>query len=79
MFSGLASIPQAEKIHSSIVFETLAKGIKMRQESKALFPVKFEEMVEMPIDDVRKKLNIVHLKNGPGRYQYPKIKEAGIC
>jgi ubiquinone biosynthesis protein COQ4 len=36
-------------------------------------------MVEMPIDDVRKKLNIIPLNNGPGWYQYPKIKEAGIC
>lgn len=29
-FLGIASIPQAEKIHPSMVFETLAKGIKMR-------------------------------------------------
>ena len=77
-FPGLASIPQSEKIHSSMVFETLAKGMKMAQECKPLFPVKFEEMVEMPIDDVRKKLNITPVKEGPSWYQYPKIKEAGI-
>jgi hypothetical protein len=50
----------------------------MAQECKSLFPVKFEEMVEMPIEDVRKKLNITPLKEGPSWYQYPKIREAGI-
>ena len=39
---GIASIPQAEKIHSSMIFERLAKGINVRQEAKALFPVRFE-------------------------------------
>lgn len=77
-FPGLASIPASEKIHSSTIFETLSKGIKMAQESKPLFPVKFEEMVEMPLEEVRKKLNIIPIKEGPSWYQYPKIKEAGI-
>ena len=77
-FPGLASIPQSEKIHSSTVFDTLSKGIKMGREAKALSPIKFEEMVEKPLEEVRKELNIIPLKEGPSWYQYPKIKEAGI-
>jgi hypothetical protein len=50
----------------------------MAQECKPLFPVKFEEMFEKPLDEVRKELNITPLKEGPNWYQYPKIKEAGI-
>jgi len=49
----------------------------MAQECKPLFPVKFEEMLEKPLE-VRKELNITPLKEGPSWYQYPKIKEAGI-
>lgn len=77
-FPGLANIPQSEKIHSSVVFETLAKVIKMAREAKPLFPVKFEEMVDRPIDDVRKELNIIPIKEGPSWYQYPKIKDDTI-
>lgn len=50
----------------------------MAQESKSFFPVKFEEMVEVPLEEVRKKLNIVPINEGPSWYQYSKIKEAGI-
>ena len=77
-FPGLASIPNSEKIHLSAIFGTLSKGIKMAQECKPLFPVKFEEMLERPLDEVRKKLNITPLNDGPSRYQYLKIKEVGF-
>ena len=77
-FPGLTSIINSEKIHSSAIFGTLSKGIKMAQECKPLFPVKFEELLEKPLDEVRKELNITPLKEGPSWYQYPKIKEAGI-
>ena len=76
-FPGLASIFNSERIHSSTIFGTLSKGIKMAQEYKLLIPVKFEEMLEKPLDGVRKELNITPLKEGPCWYQYPKIKEAG--
>ncbi|CAN5806525.1 hypothetical protein BH23THE1_BH23THE1_18610 [soil metagenome] len=35
-------------------------------------------MYERPLDDVRKELNIIPIKEGPSWYQYPKIKEVGI-
>lgn len=76
-FLGLATILNSERIHSSAIFATLSKGIKMAQESKPLFPVKFEEMLEKPLDEVRKELNITPLREGPSWYQYSKIKEAG--
>ena len=64
-FPGLAKIPESEKVQSGLVFDTLSKGIKMGREAKPLFPVKFEEMVEKPIEEVRKELNIAPIKEGP--------------
>ncbi len=52
-FPGLASNPNSEKIHSSAIFGGLSKVIKIAQECKPLFPVKFEEMLERPLDEVR--------------------------
>jgi len=77
-FPGLASIPNSENIHSYAIFEIFSKRIKMIQECKPLFSVKFEEMFEKPLDEVRKGLNITPLKEGPSWYQYPKIKKADI-
>ncbi|HMH10436.1 MAG TPA: Coq4 family protein [Candidatus Nitrosopolaris rasttigaisensis] len=77
-FPGLAKIPESEKIQSSLVFDTLSKGLKMGREAKSLFPVKFEEMIEMPIEDVRKELKITPIKEGPSWYQYPKLKDEGL-
>jgi|tagenome__1003787_1003787.scaffolds.fasta_scaffold13816651_2 hypothetical protein len=45
-FPGLASIPQSEKIHSSTVFDTLSKGIKMGREAKALFPINLKKWLK---------------------------------
>ncbi len=77
-FPGLAKIPESEKIQSSLVFDTLSKGLEMGREAKSLFPVKFEEMIEMPIEDVRKELKITPIKEGPSWYQYPKLKDEGL-
>jgi ubiquinone biosynthesis protein Coq4 len=73
-FPGLAKIPESEKVQSGLVFDTLSKGIKMGREAKPLFPVKFEEMVEKPIEEVRKELNIAPIKEGPSWYQYSQLK-----
>jgi ubiquinone biosynthesis protein COQ4 len=43
---------------ADLVFDTLSLGIKMGRESKPLFPVRFEEMYEKPLKDVRKDLFI---------------------
>jgi ubiquinone biosynthesis protein COQ4 len=75
-FPGIAKIPESEKSQSNIVFDTLSKGIKMGHEAKPLFPVKFEEMLERPIEDVR--LNINPIREGPSWYQYPQLKDAGL-
>jgi ubiquinone biosynthesis protein Coq4 len=77
-FPGLAKIPESEKLQSGLVFDTLSKGIKMGREAKPLFPVKFEEMVEKPIEELRKDLNITPIKDGPSWYQYPNLKDAGL-
>jgi ubiquinone biosynthesis protein COQ4 len=52
-FPGLASNPNSEKIHSSAIFGELSKVITIAQEYKPLLPVKFEEMLERPLDEVR--------------------------
>ena len=61
-----------------LVFDTLSKGLKMGRETKSLFPVKFEETIEMPIEDVRKELKITPIKECLSRYQYPKLKDEGL-
>ena len=45
---------------------------------KKLFPMKFEEMLERPIQDVRKELNITPVREGPSWYQNPKLNDAGL-
>lgn len=59
-----------------LVFDTLSKGLKMGRETKS--PVKFEETIEMPIEDVRKELKITPIKECLSRYQYPKLKDEGL-
>jgi ubiquinone biosynthesis protein COQ4 len=77
-FPGIAKIPESEKSQSNTVFDTLSKGIKMGREAKPLFPVKFEEMLERPIEDVRRELNINPIREGPSWYQYQQLKDAGL-
>jgi ubiquinone biosynthesis protein Coq4 len=50
-------MPESEKFMGSFVFDTLSAGIKMGRQAKQLFPVKFEEMLASPIQDVRMELN----------------------
>ena len=38
----------------------------------------FEEMLERPIQDVRKELNITPVREGPSWYQNPKLNDAGL-
>lgn len=45
-------------------YDALSIGIKMGREAKRLFPIKFEEMINIPIQDVRKDLNITPVKDG---------------
>jgi ubiquinone biosynthesis protein COQ4 len=77
-FPGLSNLPDEEKFLGGLAFDTLSTGIKMGREAKSLFPVKFEEMLEVPIEDVRKNLNITPIKEGPSWYQYPNLKDAGL-
>ena len=86
-FPGLASLGAGEKgkqvtdmINAGMVFDTLSAGINMGRKAKTLFPLKFEEMLDMPLEEVRKDLNINPIKEGPGSwYQDPKLKDAGLA
>ena len=83
----MASLGAGEKgkqvtdmINAGMVFDTLSAGINMGRKAKTLFPLKFEEMLKMPLEEVRKDLNINPIKEGIGSwYQDPKLKDAGLA
>ena len=43
------------KIFGRLGLDTLSAGIKMGREAKRLFPVRFEEMLNRPLEEVRKE------------------------
>ena len=82
-FPGLVEFGAAEKIETAklagIVFDTLSMGVNMGRKANPLFPLKFEEMFKMPLEEVRKDLNITPIKEGPvSWYQDPLLKDAGL-
>jgi ubiquinone biosynthesis protein COQ4 len=77
-FPGLSRMPESEKFLGGLVFDTLSIGIKMGREAKQLFPMKFEEMLERPIQDARKDLKITPVREGPSWYRNPKLNDAGL-
>jgi ubiquinone biosynthesis protein COQ4 len=78
-FPALARIPKNEKFLGGYVFDTLSAGIKMGRGAKQLFSMKFEEMLERPIQEVRNELNITPIIEGPSWYRNPKLKNAGLA
>ena len=61
------------------VFDTLSLGIKMGRECKPIFPVKFEEIYDTPLEDVRKELNIIPVKEGHvSWYKDPDLVKLGL-
>lgn len=77
-FPTLSKMPDSEKFLGGLVFDTLSAGIKMGREAKQLFPMKFEEMLERPIQDVRKELNITPIRDGPSWDQNVKLRDSGL-
>lgn len=71
-------MPDSEKFLGGLVFDTLSSGIKIGREAKQLFPMKFEEMLDRPIQDVRKELNITPIRDGPSWYQNVKLRDSGL-
>ena len=66
-------------IFAGMVFDTLYAGINMGRKAKTLFPLKFEEMLKMPLEEVRKDLNITPVREGLcSWYQDPALKDAGL-
>ena len=66
-------------INAGMVFDTLYAGINMGRKAKTLFPLKFEEMLKMPLEEVRKDLNITPVREGLcSWYQDPALKDAGL-
>lgn len=72
-------MPDSEKFLGGLVFDTLSSGINIGREAKQLFPMKFEEMLDRPIQDVRKELNITPIRDGPSWYQNVKLRDSGLA
>jgi ubiquinone biosynthesis protein Coq4 len=58
-------------------FKVIQMGIEMGESAKKLFPIKFEEHLERPLDDIRQELNIIPVTEGPySWYSDPALKAA---
>ncbi len=63
--------------HIGYIFKLLNQGIEIGQAAKPLFPIKWEEGLEKPLDQWREELNIQPVKDGPySWYSDPKLLEA---
>ena len=60
---------------SGVVFDILVHGISMARKAKPLFAVKFGEILDQPLDKVRKELNIDPCTSGEySLYTDPRLK-----
>jgi len=58
-------------------FGLINKGLEMGQAAKPLFPIKLEEQLERPLDELREELNIKPVTEGPySWYSDPKLQAA---
>ncbi|BAU67460.1 hypothetical protein STA3757_48820 (plasmid) [Stanieria sp. NIES-3757] len=58
-------------------FRLISDGIEMGQTAKPLFPVKWEEGLERPLEEWRQELNIKPVREGPySWYSNPKLRAA---
>jgi len=59
------------------LFDLISDGIKMGRKAKPLFPVKWEELFEKPLEELRAEFNIQPVTSGRySWYSNPKIREA---
>ena len=82
-FPGMVDAPLTKGVQpaklAGTVFDTIAMGVDMGRKAKPLFPLKFEEMLKMPLEEVRRDLNITPIKEGQASwYQDPVLKDAGL-
>ena len=85
-FPGLANMGAGERgkqitdiFNAGAVFDSISIGVNMGRKAKQLFPLKFEEILNIPIEDIRRDLNITPVKEGPvSWYQDPALKDNGL-
>jgi ubiquinone biosynthesis protein COQ4 len=69
--------PQEKVKTLNYAFKLVSAGLEMGQAAKPLFPIKWEENLERPLDEWREMLNIKPVLTGPySWYTRKKIKEA---
>ena len=61
------------------MLDSTSIGVSTGRKAKQLIPIKFEEMLNVSPEKVRKDLNITPVREGPvSWYQDPVIRDAGL-
>lgn len=69
--------PAAQAKTLGYSFELIAKGLQMGQAAKPLFPIKWEEGFERPLEEWRQELNLQPVTEGPySWYSHPALLSA---
>ncbi len=69
--------PQDKARTLKYAFDLVSKGLDMGEDAKPLFPIKWEENLERPLDEWRQMLNIKPVLDGPySWYTRPELKAA---
>ncbi|ABW25249.1 Coq4 family protein [Acaryochloris marina] len=69
--------PQDNGIDVEYDYDILSTGIKIGRDAKPLFPVKWEERFEQPLDDLRSEFNIQPVTEGQWSwYSRPQLRDA---
>ena len=69
--------PQDNGIDVEYDYDILSMGIKMGRDAKPLFPVKWEERFEQPLDELRSEFNIQPVTEGQWSwYSRPHLRDA---
>lgn len=72
--------PEEKNKTLSYAFDLVSSGLKMGEIAKPLFPVKWEENLEHPLEELREMLNIKPVKTGAySWYSRPELQKAIAC
>lgn len=72
-----ASSPPEQAQTLKYKLELISQGLAIAKQAKPLFPIKWEEGFEKPLEQWRTELNITPVKTGPySWYSNPKLQEA---
>lgn len=71
------SLPEDQIKTLGYKFKLISQGLEIGQSAKTLFPIKWEEYFEHPLDELRKELNIIPVTTGVySWYSNPELQSA---